>query len=84
MSDAPITESELQAYADGRLEPKRRMEVEAWLATRPDEAERIADYRRIAKELRSIYDPVIAESLRRASRASGFIGGAMRSRRAGC
>ena len=63
MSDAPITESELQAYADGRLEPKRRMEVEAWLATRPDEAERIADYRKIAKELRSIYDPVIAESL---------------------
>jgi len=28
-----------------------------------EEAERIADYRKIAKELRSIYDPVIAESL---------------------
>jgi anti-sigma factor RsiW len=63
MSDAPITESELQAYADGRLEPARRAAVEAWLATRPDEAERIADYRKIAQELRSIYDPVIAETL---------------------
>jgi anti-sigma factor RsiW len=63
MSDAPITESELQAYADGRLESKRRMAVEAWLATRPEEAERIADYRKLAKELRSIYDPVIAETL---------------------
>ncbi len=63
MSDAPITESELQAYADGRLEPKRRMAVEAWLATRPEEAERIADYRKLAKELRSIYDPVISETL---------------------
>ena len=84
MSDAPITESELQAYADGRLEPKRRMEVEAWLATRPDEAERIADYRRIAKELRSIYDPVIAESLPPRFARKRFIGGAMRSRRAGC
>ena len=44
MSEAPITESELQAYADGRLDAKRRMAVEAWLATRPEEAERIADY----------------------------------------
>lgn len=63
MSDAPITESELQAFADGRLEPERRMAVEAWLATRPEEAERIADYRRLAKELRSIYDPVVSETL---------------------
>lgn len=63
MSEAPITESELQAYADGRLEPKRRMAVEAWLATRPEEAERIADYRKLAKELRSIYDPVTTETL---------------------
>jgi anti-sigma factor RsiW len=63
MSDTPITESELQAYADGRLEPERRMAVEAWLATRPEEAERIADYRKLAKELRSIYDPVISETL---------------------
>jgi len=63
MSEAPITETDLQAYADGRLEPKRRMAVEAWLAARPEEAERVADYRRLAKELRTIYDPVIAEPL---------------------
>lgn len=63
MSEAPITETDLQAYADGRLEPKRRMAVEAWLATRPEEAERIADYRKLAKELRGIYDPVMAETL---------------------
>ncbi|HEY1291149.1 MAG TPA: anti-sigma factor [Burkholderiales bacterium] len=63
MSEAPITETDLQAYADGRLEPKRRMAVEAWLAAHPEEAERIDDYRRIAKELRTIYDPVAAEPL---------------------
>ena len=63
MSDAPITESELQAYADGRLDPTRRMAVEAWLATRPEETERIADYRKITTELRSIYDPVVSETL---------------------
>jgi len=63
MSETPITEGELQAYADGRLEPSRRMAVEAWLATRPEEAERIADYRKLAKELRGIYDPVMTETL---------------------
>jgi anti-sigma factor RsiW len=63
MSEAPVTESELQAYADGRLDAKRRMAVEAWLATRPEEDERIADYRKLAKELRGIYDPVMSETL---------------------
>ena len=61
MSEAPITEVELQAYADGRLDPERRLAVEAWLATRPEEAERIADYRKLTEGLRSAYDPVIAE-----------------------
>jgi len=30
---------------------------------RPEEGERIADYRKLAKELRGIYDPVISETL---------------------
>jgi anti-sigma factor RsiW len=61
MSEAPITESDLQAYADRRLEPERRAAVEAWLAARPDEAERLADFRRLADELRAAYDPVLQE-----------------------
>ena len=63
MSEAPVTESDLQAYADGRLEPQRRQVVEGWLAARPDEAERIADYRKLAETLREAYDPVYAEAL---------------------
>jgi anti-sigma factor RsiW len=63
MSDAPITEAELQAYADGRLEPERRRAVDAWLAARPEEAERIADYRKLAEALRAAYDPVFGEAL---------------------
>jgi anti-sigma factor RsiW len=63
MSEASITETDLQAYADDRLDPKRRKAVEAWLAGRPEEAERIADYRRLATELRTIYDPVMSEAL---------------------
>jgi anti-sigma factor RsiW len=59
--DSPVNEAELQAYADGRLPAARAAEVEAWLATRPEHAERIADHRRIGEELRTLYDPVAAE-----------------------
>lgn len=61
MTDAPITEGDLQAYADGRLPQTRRAAVEAWLATRPDEAERVAAYRRLAHEVRSAYDSMMSE-----------------------
>ena len=61
MSETPITEGDLQAYADGRLLEPRRAAVEAWLATRPDEAERIAAYRRLASEVRAAYDSMIVE-----------------------
>jgi anti-sigma factor RsiW len=63
MNETSITEAELQAYADGRLEPDRRLAVEEWLAAHPDEAERVADYRRLAEALRNAYDPVAAEAL---------------------
>jgi anti-sigma factor RsiW len=64
MSDDPqITNSELQAYADGRLGEERSRAVEAWLAARPDDAERIAAYRRLGEELRRAYDPVLDEPL---------------------
>jgi anti-sigma factor RsiW len=59
--DNPVTEAELQAYADGRLPAARLAEVEAWLAARPEHAERISDYRRLGDELRTLYEPVISE-----------------------
>jgi anti-sigma factor RsiW len=61
MSETPITDAELQAYADGRLDEARRLAVEAWIAARPEEAERVADYRRLGDALRAAYDPVLAE-----------------------
>jgi anti-sigma factor RsiW len=63
MSDEQVTDSELQAYADGRLGEERSRAVEAWLAARPDDAERIAAYRRLGEELRRAYDPVLDEPL---------------------
>jgi anti-sigma factor RsiW len=61
MTESPITEGDLQAYADDRLPEGRRAAVEAWLASRPDEAERIAAYRRLANEVRTAYDSMIVE-----------------------
>ena len=61
MSERPVSEAELQAYADARLTAERAAAVEAWLATRPDEAERIGYYRRMNEELRAAFDPVLAE-----------------------
>jgi anti-sigma factor RsiW len=64
MSDDPqITDVELQAYADGRLGEERSRAIEAWLAARPDDAERVAAYRRLGEELRRAYDPVLDEPL---------------------
>ena len=61
MSDQPITEADLQAYADGRLPEERHKAVEAWLATRPEESERIAAYRRLAHEVRAAYETLLSE-----------------------
>jgi anti-sigma factor RsiW len=75
MSDDNITDSELQAYADGRLSGERARAVEAWLVARPDDAERIQSYRRLGEELRRAYDPVLDEPL------PAWLGGARTSRR---
>jgi anti-sigma factor RsiW len=63
VNDRLITEAELQAFVDGRLSPARRAAVEAWLATRPDEAERAAGYARIGEDLRAAFDPMLHEPI---------------------
>lgn len=61
MSEVQITEADLQAYADGRLDESRRPALEAWLGARPEESERVGDYRRLSEALRGAYDPVLDE-----------------------
>lgn len=74
MNESPVTEADLQAYADGELPEERRAAVAAWLAEHPDDAERIESYQRIAEELRGTYqgvlDEPLPEHLERAVRAS--------------
>lgn len=64
MKDDPaITETELHAYADDRLEPARRAAVESWLASHPEDAERVRDWRQQRIGLHALFDPVLHEPL---------------------
>jgi anti-sigma factor RsiW len=68
----PISEADLQAYVDGRLDAPRRAAVESWLAARPEEAERVAAYRRLSSEVRAAYQSMLAEPL--PERLASFVG----------
>ncbi|MDH3918169.1 MAG: anti-sigma factor [Rhodospirillales bacterium] len=50
-----ISEQDLQAYVDGWLDPARLAAVEAYLAEHPDEAARLAAYRRQNEALRGAF-----------------------------
>ncbi len=57
----PVTEDELHAYVDGELPAERRGDVEAWLATHADDAERVQSWRAMADALHARYDTVANE-----------------------
>src|ERR1700722_16651723 len=57
----PVTEDELHAYVDNELPAERRGDVEAWLATHPDDAERVRSWRTMADALHARYDSVADE-----------------------
>ena len=53
----PVTETDLLAYVDGRLDPGRRFQVEAHLAICPEDAARVAADLAILEGLRALFDP---------------------------
>ena len=61
MSAHRVSESDLHAYVDGELPRARRADVEAYLASAPEAAERVAAYRRQGEILRARFDPVLDE-----------------------
>jgi len=61
----PVTEDELHAYVDNELPAERRGDVEAWLATHPEDAERVQSWRAMAEALHARYDSVANESVPR-------------------
>ncbi|HEV7876637.1 anti-sigma factor [Bradyrhizobium sp.] len=58
-----VTEDELHAYIDDELPAERRGDVEAWLATHPDDAERVRSWRAMADALHARYDRVAHEAV---------------------
>jgi len=57
----PVNEAELHTYIDGALSEGARAEVEAWLASHPEDAERVRAYAEQNALLRSLYNPVLDE-----------------------
>ncbi len=63
MTRVPVTESELHAYVDGALAEARRGEVEAYLATQPEDAQRVQGWRDQNQALHGLFDAVLDEPL---------------------
>lgn len=63
MSTVPpeVTDAELHAYVDQRLDPARRAEVETFLEGNPEAAERVRAYRTQNDLLRAAFDQVLEE-----------------------
>ena len=59
----PVTEDELHAYVDNELPAERRGDVEAWLATHPDDAARVHSWRTMAEALHARSDSVADEAV---------------------
>ena len=59
--DSPVSIDELHAYVDGVLPADRRAAVEAWLATHPDDAADVAQWRVQADAIRARYGAVAQE-----------------------
>jgi anti-sigma factor RsiW len=82
--EIPVTQDELHAFVDGELAPDRRIAMEAWLASHPDDAVRVAEWRAQADAIRARYGALVSEPLparfdvsnltRRAFLAGGVVG----------
>jgi anti-sigma factor RsiW len=59
--DSPVTEDELHAYVDGEIPADRRGAVEAWLASHPEDAARVAQWRAQAEAIRTRYGAIASE-----------------------
>lgn len=63
MTNDSISDAELHAYVDGRLDTSRCAAVERYLMLQPQAAERVAQYQQLNTALHALYDPVLTEPL---------------------
>lgn len=57
----PICDDDLHAWADGRLDAARRLEVDAWLDAEPTQRQRVLAWRADAARLHAAFDPILDE-----------------------
>ena len=60
---APISETDLHAYADGKLASERAAEVEAWLTARPDKAAEVQNWQRQNEAMHALFDGAAGETV---------------------
>jgi len=58
-----LSDDDLHAYVDNRLDALRRAEVETWLQAHPADAERAAVYRQQNDMMQALFNPVLNEPL---------------------
>lgn len=58
-----VTETELHAYVDGQLDSARRLEVEAYLAANPAQAERVRAYMLQTEKMHALFDSTLDEPI---------------------
>lgn len=56
--DDPLTERDIQAYADGTLPSARAARIGRYLGARPHEAQRVAFYRQFNRRMQDAFGPV--------------------------
>ena len=61
MADQPISEDDLQAYVDDRLDGTRRLAVESYMAEHAEVASRVTDYSEQRLALRAALAPIATE-----------------------
>jgi anti-sigma factor RsiW len=62
----PVTEADLQAWVDGKLELGRQADISSYLKNHPQEGERLRAYRQQNIALRALYGPILDETIPRA------------------
>ncbi|MGF6647356.1 anti-sigma factor family protein [Paraburkholderia sp. GAS82] len=70
--DPPLSETDIQAYADGLLTPERAAHLRQYLGKRPGEARRVAFYGKLNQQIQDAFQPVDEPSPVPAA-ATGFI-----------
>lgn len=81
MTDHPVTDDDLNAFVDQRLDPARAAEVAAYLDAHPETAQQVSGYRAQREMLRAAFAPVIEEPVPERLDLAGMI--ATRRRPAG-